>query len=98
MLQAVLDAGVSPRNVVLACPGGKCALSPVPKANDILQGAMISTGIQVIDEVTLTHCEVKGKKLASLQFSKKDGSALALTAQALIYVDQKAIDPEAFKG
>jgi len=94
----MLDSGVRPSNILLACPGDKCSLSPVPKANAILKEALISTGIKIVEEVTLTHCAVKEKKLASLQFSKKDGGSLALTAQALVYMDQKAIDPEAFKG
>ena len=98
VVQAVLDFGVAPDNIVLACQG-KCSICPVPKANDILMGAMNRSGVRVVDEVCLKHCEVREGKLTSLYFSKEgEENTLVLTAQALVYVDQKAIDPEAFKG
>ena len=98
VVQGVLGCGVSPEHVLVACPG-KCSICPLPKPNNILKIGLHSSGVQLMEEVTLTHCHVKDGKLTSLTFSKeRDDNPVTVTAQALLYMDQKAIDPEAFKG
>ena len=97
ILHAMLDVGIPPDKLLLACPDSKpCCPDPVVLKH--LEEAISKSGIRVESDVQLKGWMVEGDKLSGVVFQSPVGELMEVPCQALVYADKKHVDMQAFKG
>lgn len=98
VLQAVLDCGVLPYKLLLACPTAGYTCSSDKVVLERLEKGVKDTGVKVWNDLSLVGwvADEEGK-LAGIQLQSPGGD-YEILCQAFVYVDEKLVDMQAFKG
>ncbi len=97
ILQAMMDCGIPPEKLLLACPGLVRSYTD-PDVLRRLDEELTSAGVRMIGDVSLKEWEVEGDKLVGVVFRSSTNKVLEISCQALVYVDNKHVDVQAFDG
>ena len=101
IVQAMLDTGVAPNQIMLAHPNSE-PVCPDPLVMKRIEEALESAGVKVIRDVSLKKWLVdEEENLVGVQFLVlNDESEIAeyIFCKALVYMDEKHVDTQAFKG
>lgn len=98
VLQAVLDSGVLPYKLLLACPNSGCTCCSDKVVLERLEKGVKESGVKVWNDLSLVGwvADEEGK-LAGIQL-QSPGGGYEIPCQAFVYVDMKGVDMQAFKG
>lgn len=98
IVQALLDVGVPPLKLLLALPNASTPFCRDPVLLEHLEAAMTESGVKVWTDLTLTGWVVTDEeKLTGIRLLMGD-TDYEVPCQALIYVDEKQVDTQAFRG
>lgn len=98
VLQAVLSCGVLPYKLLLARPNAEFNCCSHPVVLELLEEGVKESGVKVWNDLSLVGWVTDEEgKLAGVQLQSPGGD-YEIPCQAFVYVDQKHVDMQAFKG